>query len=223
MAAQLFALAVYFCVYALILGGVFYSLTQKTGTVLTVTVCAALAIGLCIVNIMTVIRSKSVYINRPDSIAIRDGREVVDLAYSTARPVLIYKITCSLVIVAVSVMVHIMFSVIMEDQILARLYGLSVICVATGVAVITAYPCIDRIACYRALRGETHDLAYDVKPDTVFKYILAVSVPVSICVWYSLRCYGSSPAIAWIVFPITALFVLAAGFLYNWVKDQKTS
>ena len=107
----------------------------------------------------------------------------------------------------------------MDDQETAALYAKIVFCIFAAVAVLIAYPCIDRIACYRALRGETHELYFDTEENTALKYILSFTVPLCICLWYALRYYGKgrAPHIAWIVFPLTALFALAIAFLagYN--------
>ncbi len=213
VAVQLFALAVYFCMYALIAGRVFLSLSEDTGNVIMISVSAAIAIFIIVLNILTVIRGKKVYINRPDSIALRDGADVVRIAYSTARPVLIYKITYSLVILATGGLVYITFVSFMEDQILAGLYGKIVVCIAGAVAFLIMWPCIDRIACYRSLLNETHELYYDEKPDNALKYIAAFTVPAVICLWYILRYFGTYQGIAWIVFPVAALFAFAIAFL----------
>ena len=215
IAAQLFALAVWLCLYALMRSGLFYSLSEGAGKVIIIALCFLIASGLCVVNFLTVIRGKKVYITRPDNIAINDGRDVVDAAYSTARPVLIYKITYCMVILAVAVLVYIMIHIFMEDQMTADLYGRIVICVFAAVAVLIAYPCIDRIACYRALLGETHDLYFDKEENAALKYIVSFATPLCICLWYALRYYGSGrmPRTAWIVMPVTALFTLAISYL----------
>lgn len=223
IAVQLFALAVYFCLYALIFSGLFYSLSENTGKIVMISASIVIAIGLCVLNVMTSIRSKSVYINRPDAIAIRDGGEIVRTAYSLARPVLIYKITYSFVICGASGLVYIMLLSYMGDEALAGLYGRIICCVAVAVSVIIAYPSIDRIACYRALIGETHELYTDGGLNTALMYVLSVAVPLCVCLWYILRFYGDRPDIAWIVFPITALFALAITFLKNWAKSCKIS
>ncbi len=220
IAVQLFALAVYFCMYALIAGGVFISLTLDTGKVIMIVISSAIAAALCVLNILTVIRGKKVYITRPDSIALRDGREVVEIAYKTARPVLIYKITLCLVLLTVSGLVYIMLLTFMEARILAGLYGRIFCCLAGAAAVLIGYPCIDRIACYRALLGESHELSYDIRPNKVLGYMISVTVPVSICVWYVMRYFGDYSHIAWIVFPLVALFALAVVFLAGWTKEE---
>ncbi|MCR5590252.1 MAG: hypothetical protein K6F73_01840 [Lachnospiraceae bacterium] len=218
-AVQLFALAVYFSIYALISGGVFYSLSERTGKIIAVSVCAVIAAFIAVLNILTVIRSKAVYITRPDAIAMRDSEDVVRLAYSTARPVLIYKITCSLVIMAVAAIVYIILQMIVEDQGLAHVYGKTAISLFAASAVMIAYPCLDRISCYRALLGETHELMYEPARKTAAAAIAAVAVPACICAWYVLRFYGNRPDIAWAIFPFTALFAFAIAFLISWTRE----
>lgn len=219
IAVQLFALAVYFCIYALIAGGVFYSLSEKTGKIVSIAFAFAIAVGLCVINVLTVIRSKAVYINQPDRIAMREGEETVKLAYDTARPILIYKITYSLVIMGCSGLVYIMLLIIMDDTNLAGIYGRIVCCLSIAVAVLIAYPCIDRIGCYRALLGETHELFTGKEPNRALGYIVSFALPLSIFAWYSLRYYGPRTDIAWAVLPFTALFGLAFAFLANWTGD----
>lgn len=216
IAVQLFALAVYFCIYALIAGGVFYSLSEKTGKVISIALAFAIAAGLCVVNLLTVIRSRSVYINRPDRIAMREGQEAVKAAYDMARPILIYRITYSLVLVGASGLVYIMLLVFMEDTSLAGMYGRIVCVLALAAATLIAYPCIDRIGCYRALLGETHELVTDNRPNRAFYYIASFALPLSLCTWYVLRYYGPRTDIAWAVFPFVALFALAFTFLAGW-------
>lgn len=218
VAVQLFALAVYFCLYAVISTDAFYSLSRKTGKMIMIVIAAVIAVGLCIVNVLMVIKGKRVYITRPDSISIRDAKETVEIAYKTARSVLIYKITYSLVLLTVSGLVYIMLDILMDNKDLAGLYGRIVCCIISAVAVLIAYPCIDRIACYRALLGETHDLVYDIRPDTLLMYILSVATPLCICLWYVLRYYTDHTDTAWIVFPVTLLFTLAIPFLIGHAK-----
>lgn len=221
IAVQLFALAVYFCMYALVAGKAVYSGSERTGRIVVISISAAIAVVICVVNILTVIRSDKVYISRPDSTSIRDMSEAVRLAYGTARPVLILKITYSLIIMTCSGVVYIMLLTFMEDQALAGMYGRIVCCLAVAGAVVIAYPCIDRIGCYRALLGQTHYLYYDIKPNKAIRYVLAVVLPASLCLWYLLRYYSPKDSVAWIVFPAAALFSLAASFLIKWSVDMR--
>ena len=220
VAVQLFALAVYLCFYALVAGGVFLSRSEGTGKVIVIAISATIAAGLCVVNYLTAIRSKKVYITRPDRTAISDTQEIVRIAYDTARPVLIFKITYCLVMLTLSGVIYITLLIFMEDQSLANIYGRIAVCLIGGVAILIAYPCIDRIACYRALLNETHFLYYDIKPNTPLLYILSFTVPICVCVWYALRYYGSRPDIAWAVFPFVALFALATAFLAKWTGQE---
>ena len=223
IAVQLFVLAVYFCLYALIAGNVFLSLSEGEGKVILISLAIALALGLCYINCMAVIHAKKVNITRPDSMAIRDGKEVVRIAYSTARPVLIYKITYGLILMTFGGIVYIMLLSLMEDQILAGLYGRIICCIASAAAVLIAYPCIDRIACYRALLSETHELFFEEEDGAVRRFTAAFSVPLAICVWYIMRYFSTKQNIAWIVFPVTALFALAIVFLINIKKVDKSA
>ncbi len=221
IAVQLFALAVYFCFYALFSGGVFYSLTAHTGKITTIAISAVIAMILCVVNYLTTIRSRKVYITRPDRIAINDTFEIIRVAYDTARPVLIFKITYSLVIIAGSALVYIIFGILMEDQALASIYGRIVICLATAAAVMIAYPCIDRISCYRALLNETHELSYDTGFKMAPMYILSFAIPITVFAWYVVRYYSGAPWIAIVVFPVAALFSFAISYLSEWVSPEK--
>ena len=218
VAVQLFALAVYFCLYTVISTDAFYSLSQKTGKVIMIVLAAVIAVGLCVVNVLMVIKGKKVYITRPDSIAVRDAKETVEIAYRTARAVLIYKITYSMVLLTAGGIVYIMLEIFMDNKDLAGLYGRIICCIISAAAVLIAYPCIDRIACYRALLGETHDLVYDKRPDTVLMYVLSVATPLCIYLWYVLRYYTDHADTAWIVFPVTLLFALAIPFLIGRAK-----
>ena len=218
IAVQLFALAVYFCMNALLSSGMFLSLSEDTGKIMVISLAAAIAIGLIVLNFLTVIRGKKVDITRPDNIALRDGEEVVDMAYTTARPVLIYKITSGLVLMTAAGLVYIILLSYMEDQGLANLYGKIICCIASAIATLTAYPCIDRISCYRALLGQTHELSVNAEPNRSLSYIAAFAVPVTVFVWYVLRYFGTQRDIAWIVFPVCILFALAFSFLADWTK-----
>ena len=113
VAVQLFALAIYFCMYVLYFRAV-YSLSENTVRAVVIVIAAVIAVGLMTVNILMVIMSERVYITRPDSVALRDADETVGIAYSIARPVLIFKITCGLIMLTVSGLVYIMLMVLME-------------------------------------------------------------------------------------------------------------
>ncbi len=223
IAVQLFALAAYFLLYSLEAGGAFYSLSENKAKAIMICVAVVIAVLLCVVNVLTVIKRRSVNITKPDSISIRDAYDTVRLAYDTARPVLIYKITYSLVFLTVSGIVYIILEIMMENVILAGLYGRIVCCIIAAISTLIAYPCIDRIACYRALLGETHELFIDRGVGKVFSYIVAFALPLSICLWYILRYFGPKGDIAWIVFPVVALFGLATGFLAEWNKRKDST
>ena len=219
IAVQLFALAVYFCLYALIFSNLFYSLSENTGKIIMICIAIVIAVGLCVLNVFTVIRYQKVDINRPDVIAMRDGNEIVRIAYTTARPVLIYRITYSMVICGVGGLVYITLLIFMNDTSLAGLYGRIACCILSAAAVLLAYPCIDRIACYRALLSETHELVTHERSGRMTMFTAAVVIPPTVCLWYILRYYGPRADIAWIVFPLVALFSMAIVFLSNWVKS----
>lgn len=219
VAVQLFALTVFYAMYALSVSGLFWSLSANAGKIIMIATAVVISVFLCVVNTMSVIRSDVVYITRPDSISLRDGQEAVRLAYRTARPVLIYKITCSLVIMTVSGIVYITLLILMKDEALANIYGRIVCSAVLALVIMTAYPCIDRIACYRSLLNETHELYMDIKPNRPLMFTISVAVPLSVCLWYILRYYGNSPKIAWITFPVTALFAFAISFLFNWTRE----
>ena len=221
VSVQLIALAFYFGVYILIDRDAFYSMSKNMAELIAVILAVIVAVCVFVVNYFTVIRSRKVYITRPDGVAIRDAREVVELAYKTARPILIYKITYSLVIMTVSGIVYIIFLMMIDNQFIAGIYGKIVCCLCISAAVYIAYPCVDRISCYRALLGQTHELSFDVRPNRAFMFILSAAVPFSICLWYAFRLYGQILESSWVIFPVTALFTLAISFLINWSVDSK--
>ena len=107
----------------------------------------------------------------------------------------------------------------MDDAVMAAFYGRIICCVAAAAAVLIAYPCMDRIACYRALLGETHYLYTEGEDGHFTAYITAAAIPVCICLWYALGFFESTKRISWIVFPVAALLVFAVSFLYEQTKD----
>lgn len=220
IAVQLFALAVFFAMYALSVNGLFYSQSADTGKIITIAVAVSVSVFLCVVNVLGVIRSDKVYITRPDRISLRDGEEVIRFAYQTARPVLINKITYSLVIMTTSGLVYIILLIVMKDAALAGIYGRIICSIILAIVILIAYPCVDRIACYRALLNETHELYYDIKPNKTIMFVASIAIPLSICLWYILRYYGNNQKIAWIIFPVVALFGIAVSFLVNWSRDS---
>ena len=220
LAVQLFALAVYFLLYALIAESAFYSESEEIAKFVMIIISSIIAVWLCIMNFMTVVRARKVYITKPDSIAIRDAKDTVRLAYDTARPVLIFKITYSLVLLTVSGIVYIIIQIFTEDQNIGQLFGRIACAVIAAVCILAAYPSVDRISCYRALLGETHELYIDRGHNPLLAYVLAFASPLTICVWYSLRYYGPRQDIAWIVFPASALICLAVAFLVSWNRQD---
>ena len=220
VAVQLIGLAFYFGIYVLIDRGVVYSLSRRPAEVIGIVISIIVAVCLCVMNIMIAARYKQVYIKRPDQIAMRDAKEVVELAYNTARPVLIYKITYSLVLLTTSGIVYIILLMSIDNQFIAGLYGKIVCALVSALAVFIILPCVDRIACYRALLGQTHILSFDQHPDRASMFIVSAAVPISICVWYVFRFYGEIFETAWITFPIALLFTLAVSFLIKWSTDR---
>lgn len=222
-AAQLFAVAGFYCMYALYSGGVFYSgsLTYAKITILSIMV--LVSIGLCVVNVFTVMKGKMVDIKYPDFISTRQGEEVVREAYMIARPVLIQKITVALLGFPIGILVNIILRIYVNQYKLASIYGMIAILLATAVFISVALPCIDRINCYRALLNEIHvyvDLKLNSKKKFAFGYIFAVGVPLCVCIWGLLRFYSRSQDIAFITFPISLLLCLSACFLAGWCIEK---
>lgn len=222
VAVQLIGLAFYFGMYIIIARDTFYSGSRNLAETVVVVIAVIVAVCLFVVNYFTVIRSKSVYITRPDMIAMRDANETVSIAWKAARQVLIFKITYCLVGMTVSGIVYIILLMSIDNQFIAGLYGKMVCCLVCAAAAFIAYPCIDRISCYRALLGQTHELSFDVRPNRPLMFALSAAIPFGICIWYALRFYGEIFESAWIVFPVAALLCLAISFLINWSRENDT-
>lgn len=223
-AAQLFSVASFYCMYALYSGGVFYSgsLTYAKFTILAVMI--LISVSLCVVNVFTVMKAKKVYIRYPDTIATRSGEEVIREAYVIARPVLIQKITGALLVLPFSVLVYIMLINYVSDEALANVYGKIVVMLGLAVFVSTAFPCIDRINCYRKLLNEIHvpvNMDADNKKNTIIGYVFGIAVPVSVCIWSLMRFYSMNQSLAWVTFPIALLLVLAVSFLVGWTVEAQ--
>lgn len=231
-AAQLYAIAGFLCMYALVAGNVFYSRSAGTVKLIIYVITIVISVGLCVVNVLTCRKSKEVYIKSPDYIAVRSGEEIVREAYRVARPVLIQKITLYLILLPASGVVYIMLRIFLNNEALANIYGKLVVTLAVALFVSNAVPCIDRITCYRILLNEIHiphiGMASEGKSERDMRnisagYIVSVAVPLCICIWSILRFYGNRQEIAWIVFPITALLAMAACFLVLWTLEGKAA
>lgn len=221
--AQLFSIASFYCMYALYSGGVFSSGSLTFAKITILSVMCIISVVLCVINALTVKRSKKVNIMLPDSIAVRSAQEVVREAYIIARPVLIQKITGALLVLPATGLVYIILIIFMDNRSLCDNYGKIMLFLGLAAIVSIAAPCVDRINCYRLLLNEIH-ISYmrdtDNKKRMIFGYVIAGAVPLSILIWSLLRFYSTSQSIAWITFPITFLVAAAAFFLVGWCFDN---
>lgn len=221
LSVQCFALAVFFCVYGLYETGLFYSQSREAGRVIIIAVSIILSIGLCVFNIMAVLRYKGFADIYPDDIAINQSKETVEEAYGIARPVLVLKITMSIALMLLSGLIYIMLMIFMQKSFMAGIYGRIELFIIVGFSIMIGIPCIDRIMTYK----EMLKVRYCKKDDMTWLYpyimVTGIGLPVSICVWYLLRCYWDKKETAWIVFPMTALFMLAFAYLSDFMKKPK--
>lgn len=225
-ASLLFALAGFFCLYALYAGGVFYSGSLRTAKTIIFTLTILISIAVSVIGVLASKKIRRVYIKYPDAIALRGSEDVVREAYFIARPVLIHKITLWCLVFPSAALVYIMLMIFMEDYVLAEIYGKIVLSLAAAIFTSSVIPCFDRIVCYRGLLNEIHVLS-DISDEQYTKrkqvtgYILSIAVPAMMCVWFLMRHYSNYKSIAWIVLPIGALLAFAVIFLSGWVIQEK--
>lgn len=218
--AQCFVLAVLFCLYGLLGSGFVDSKTMPTARLLTICFSAVVSVALSVFCAQVCIKSKSVSILEPDSIALRQSRQTVWEAYVIARPVLVYKITLGILSLLVSGLAYIIIMILLNRSFIATIYAKVAVCLLGALGVYLVVPSLDRIASYRRMLNETH---YDVTMSAgVYRACMAVAIlePLTVFVWYFIRFYTGKNEIAWIVFPIIMLFATAIVYLMGWTKEN---
>lgn len=220
LGTQCFALAVFFCAYGLMAGGFAYSGSYAMLRLVIISISILVSILLCIFNCMVWVKYRKVIAKTPDSIGIRQSSETVEEAYRIARPVLIYKITIACLALFVGGLAYIMLTIFLSRTVVAGVYGRIVVSLCCAFAIMYGGPAIDRIAAYRSALLQTHSLLSTKKNGYLAGMTIAACLPLSICAWYVLRFYTGKSTIAWIVFPMVALFGVAFVYLAGWAKNS---
>lgn len=220
ISVQCFVLAVFFCAYGLCYNQFAMSKSVKAFRFSIIVGAVIFSIGLAVFNTFVCMRYKEICSSEPDYIALRQSNDVVWEAYMIGRPILIFKITISLLITSLSGLIYIMLVVLTDRSEMAGIYGRIVVVILLGIAILIGLPCIDRIYTYRCVLREIHGF----NGDNGNKYLIGIGIsvltPLSICGWYILRFFTEKSEIAWIVFPMTALFGLAIIYLISWIKQD---
>ena len=218
---QCFVLAVFFCAYGLCYSQFAYSKSIEAFRLGIIIASIIITIGLVIFNRFVCIRYKLVEAVRPDYIALRQSGDVVWEAYMIARPILIFKITLAGFFMTASGLMYIVLVILMDRAEMATVYGRIIVFLCIAAATMIGYPSIDRLYSYRCALREIHVAEGDMVRKSHLGYGFAILTPISICCWYIIRFYTAKFEIAWIVFPMMALFGLAIVYLSNWLLDDK--
>lgn len=216
LAAQCLIVAVFFCAYGLRIKHFVFGGSEDLTKHIIICVAIVLTICISVFNVMVCIKYKRLAEERPDAIALRQSKETVYAAYYIARPILIHKVTVSLAIMFLSGLIYIIVVTVLKRAEIAGMYGRIIVCVAMAISVQYGLPSLDRIESYRSMTGERHVSVHDSMKLYWYSIVAAVGIPVSLCIWYILRYFSEQNSIAWIVFPIFALFGFAIAFLINW-------
>jgi len=223
VAAQCFALAVFFCVYGLV--ETYCLFVKEYDTAKMIVICAVIAVSilLCAYNVLIVVRFRSVLVNKPDEVATRQSEDTVREAYRLARPLLIYKITGALAVMFTGGLLYILLVIGLDRAALAGIYGRIAVCFCLAIAAVVGLPSADRISAYRLILGERYCEKARLKKNFYLGICMAAGIPFSLCAWYIIRFFTTRYEIGWIVFPMTALFLLALVFLINWTSEVNDS
>ena len=220
MSVQCFVLAVFFCAYGLCYNHFALSKSMAAFRMGIIIASVVFSICLAVFNVFICIRYRKICQHKPDYIALRQSEDVTEEAFMIARPVLIFKITLALFITFMSGLAYILLVILMDRAEMAGIYGRIIVCLALAAVFVIGFPAFDRIYAYRCVLRQLPGFLNDNG-----RYYLglgiAVLTPLSICGWYIMRFFTGKCDIAWIVFPMTALFGTAVVYLINWLSDEK--
>lgn len=223
LSVQCFVLAVFFCAYGLLQGYFVYSDSIDIARKTVIIMALVIAFVLCVMNTYISVKCSKTEKIKPDSVGVRQSYDVVKAAYDLARPLLVYKITVSLLIMVMSGLVYILLVIFLDRSMMSGVYGRIAVAICLAIAIYLALPCFDRILVYKEFIGENHGSPEALVRWSVFRHVLSFALPLSISSWYILRFYTDSSDIAWIVFPMVALFGLAAVYLILFTKGLKSN
>lgn len=223
LSVQCFVLAVFFCAYGLYYNQFAYSKSEDKLRYVIFGCVIVISILLVVFNVFSSIRYKKLMEGRPDYISLRQSGDVVNEAYIIARPILVFKITVATLVILTSGLVYIIVQIALDRSQMAGIYGKIIVCLFLGIGILIGFPSLDRIYSYRCVLNEVHSFMEDKV--RVYTTLIGFSIvtPLSICTWYIFRFYTDKSDIAWIAFPMMALFGLAAVYLINWVRDDNRS
>lgn len=220
LAAQCFVLAVFFCAYGLFKSGVVFSKSEDIAKVIIIVISIVITVALCVFNVMLCIKLQSLQKLYPDEIALRQSFDTVDAAYEIARPILIFKITASIVVMTLGGLAYIFLMILLEKSFMSGIYGKIAASSLFGVALLIGLPSFDRIKVYLEMMNVRHADRNSLRG--IFPYAIAVAIglPVSIEGYYIMKCYAGKSDIAFIVFWMVALFALAFAYLSGFINKD---
>lgn len=217
---QSFVIAVFFCIYGLLEEYFLYS--QHIDIIRKIVIFAAfiVAIVLALFNILVCIRWRGTQEYRPDYTALRQSHDTVKQAYIIGRPHLIFNITLAVLMLVASGFIYILLSIFLDRSMMSGVYGRITVAVFVALALYVALPSIDRIFVYREMLGEMHRSIGSDFGEYVLRIVASICIPLSISAWYVLRFFTDRSEIAWIVFPMVALFGFAIVYLIKYVRCE---
>lgn len=218
-AVHCFVLAVFFCTYELISNYFMYSEKLDLARNILICISVVVALLLAVFNWMICCRYTKVIELTPDYIAIRQSIDVIREAYNIACAHLNYQITIAVFLSVCGGFIYIFLQIVMDRSDTARVFGWSGVMICLAVAMFIGIPAIDRKISYKLLLSKMHSSMKDRYSAVVVMKAIAVGIPLSVCGWYIVKFFTSYSQIAFIVFPMAALFGAAFVYLIGYYND----
>jgi len=225
LASQTLIVAVFFYAYYELQNWESRSVSLGTARFTVKCILVLLSALVAIAGCLLTAKVSDIVLSIPDSIGLRQSREIVKYAYEKAKDVLTFKITISVVMLTAGIVSVLLYMTLVGYGENGTLIGRAILFLFLSVSILIFLPSFDRIVTYRLMLGSGTGMmsgkiaaganAYNISDnDTgmylrVLGYTISILLPSSIALYLMWRYFGSNRSQAFIIFPV-ALMILCA-------------
>ena len=207
ISAEMLLMAVFFCAYLLLKNGVDGAMNLGTLRILIKAGVVILSLVIALCGIIVMNRFRHMFDELPDDIGLRQSHEVVEYAFSIARPALIFKMTMALVIAAAGIALSLILSILIDDFNAGIYLPKCLLFLLMAVAIFLFIPSFDRLLTYREMLSKYGILKSDISRRSFLVCGMGffIFLSASMCIYILWRYFGPDSTIAWIVFYLAGL------------------
>lgn len=176
---------------------------------------------LCVANLLGVVKIRMLDENYPDKYSVAGEKSIISEAYSIAKEVLMTNNILALLIMLLGILAWLIIRTVTVNSDMGEVLSQAVMSASAGIALFIFIQSFDRIVTYKVFLGERYNA--DLQFNIPVLSSAAIGIPLTFCIYYQWRYYGSDRNLAWITFFAAFILITAIGVLINIAKKSSTS